>query len=72
MSDLTKQQAHRCAQLLTRPGWHGKYHTGHLRCVKALKRYEANERNGATTPGEGKQAGEAGVKDPLPALEVTG
>lgn len=47
---LTKQQPQRCAQLLTRPGWHGSYHTGHRKCIAAAKRAEARQRDEKTQP----------------------
>ena len=47
---LTKQQLQRCAQLLTRPGWHGEYHTGHRKCIAAAKRAEARSRDEKTLP----------------------
>lgn len=46
-SGLTRQQLHNCAQLANRPGWHGRYHKGHLKCTRALKRHQAKHRNGA-------------------------
>ena len=36
-----------CPLLAERPmftGWHGRYHRGHARCIRAAKRWEAAER----------------------------
>jgi hypothetical protein len=46
----TKQMPRNCGQLLTRPGWHGEYHTGHRKCVAAAKRAEAEARDEKTRP----------------------
>ena len=40
----TKPMTRLCPQLHPRPGWHGPCHEGHARCVKAARRYEAQER----------------------------
>jgi hypothetical protein len=53
---LTRQQKSRCALLLTRPGWHGAYHTGHRKCVTAAKRTEAARRNELTPHERRRQA----------------
>jgi len=48
MVELTKQMKNQCPQLANRPGHHGPAHTGHTRCINALKRREAKERNAKT------------------------
>jgi hypothetical protein len=35
-----------CPLALDRTGYHGKYHRGHRRCIRAAKRREALKRNG--------------------------
>ena len=45
---LTTQHRQTCALLLTRPGWHGEYHPGHRKCVRAVKRREAMKRDEKT------------------------
>ena len=47
---LTQRLARNCAQLTTRPGWHGEYHTGHRKCIAAAKRAEARRRDEKTRP----------------------
>jgi hypothetical protein len=54
--ELTRQRLDRCAQLQTRPGWHGAYHRGHRRCVRAVKFTEANLRNDRTRPERRRKA----------------
>jgi hypothetical protein len=41
---LTQQDKANCPQLAVRPGWHGPCHEGHRRCVRAVKRREARQR----------------------------
>ncbi len=40
----------RCPLLATRPGFHGRCHRGHMRCVRALRRYQAALRQAAGRP----------------------
>jgi hypothetical protein len=47
----THMKKSRCAALLTRPGFHGPCHEGHMACVRAIKRREADGRNGLLPPG---------------------
>jgi hypothetical protein len=34
----------KCEQLAPRPGWHGKCHKGHAKCVRSARRAEAKQR----------------------------
>jgi hypothetical protein len=40
----TKPMPQSCPQLVPRPGWHGRCHAGHARCVQAARRAEAKQR----------------------------
>lgn len=40
----TEPHPSRCPQVAIRPGWHGPCHQGHAKCVTAVKRHEAGQR----------------------------
>lgn len=54
---LTAQDRANCPQLASRPSWRwlGPCHKGHMQCVKAVKRREAQQRNMSTAIPDNRQ-----------------